>query len=196
MGNTRSVPSPAPVDESAVHPCHGRKTVHWFLRTGGISPRPAFEKSKVDLRRMIEILLGMDSRTCVKRIVLTPPTPALKDTTETASKVGVFPSLDRTAVSVGAKRERAVARVSDSQSVEVRDRRGQTYFAAGVGGVPQRQKELLCLKERWMCSSLDLALGIIDFEHLNVVGWEAFAERIRIARRERGWATNLARVAH
>ena len=30
-GRTCSVPSCGPVCESAVQPCHGRKTVHWFL---------------------------------------------------------------------------------------------------------------------------------------------------------------------
>ena len=30
-GRTQSVPSPGPVCESAVQPCHGRKTEHSFL---------------------------------------------------------------------------------------------------------------------------------------------------------------------
>lgn len=31
IGRTRNVPSPGPVWDSAVHPCHGRKIEHWFL---------------------------------------------------------------------------------------------------------------------------------------------------------------------
>lgn len=33
MGRTRRVPSPGPVCDSAVQPCHGRKIEHWFLPT-------------------------------------------------------------------------------------------------------------------------------------------------------------------
>lgn len=77
---------------------------------------------------------------------------------------------------MGPKRKSAVAGVSDAQSVEVRDWGGQTYFACGIGGMPQRQKKLLRLDQPGVSSCLDLTLGVIDLEDLDVVRRKAFAE--------------------
>jgi hypothetical protein len=86
---------------------------------------------------MVQVLLRVNTRCHVERVVFPPPSLALQNLPETRAVDRVFPALDRTTVDVWAQRKLRVAGLTNSEPVEVRDGRGEADLRGGVGGVPE-----------------------------------------------------------
>lgn len=109
--------------------------------------------------------------------MLAPVATAFQDLLEATSVARIFPPFEGTAVDMWAQGKFGITGMANTKPVKVRDGSGEADFRVGVGSVPECQQKTLCVNERRVSACEDLALGVVQLVHLNVIRWETYNGR-------------------